>query len=76
MTPNPYKAAREAAGIPSQNKAAPKLGIQQSRLSEYETGKAQPGRQMVIKMAEVYGFTVGQVLGLEPLPESPIQATA
>jgi DNA-binding XRE family transcriptional regulator len=64
---NPYRAAREAAEIPSQNQAAPLIGIRQSLLSEYETGKKHPGSRTAIKMAKAYGLTVGQVLGLEPL---------
>ncbi|MNT98060.1 Helix-turn-helix domain protein [compost metagenome] len=70
----PYKAARIAAGIPSQRQAAIRLGMDLSQYRKYEEGQHKPGEEMIRRMVHAFGLTAGQILGLEPLPEVPVTA--
>lgn len=70
-----YKEARIAAGIPSQRKAAHLMGVDLTQYRRWEEGDHVPMAGVIAKMARCFGFTAGQVLGLEPLPEAPVAST-
>ena len=52
---SPFWRERRLAGV-SQEKAAERLGISTRTLQKYERGKAQPRFDMVVRMAEIYGW--------------------
>lgn len=68
------KELREERGL-TQREAARLLGISNTRLSEYELGytrttgrPATPNRELLAKMAALYGFPLDVLLGLARLP--------
>ncbi len=50
------------------------LGVAESTISQYETGKRQPDNETLLRMAEFFQVTVGYLLGAEP-KEKPAIAT-
>jgi transcriptional regulator with XRE-family HTH domain len=75
-TMTPYKAARIAAGIPSQRQAALKLEMDLAQLRRYEEGENEPGTKILRRMVGAYRLTAGQIVGTEPLPERQSSASA
>ena len=63
-----YRAARIAAGYATQLDAAAALGVQPASLCRWERGGVSPSDDAIRKMAEIYGLTAGQILGIEALP--------
>ncbi len=47
----------------TQQEVADRLGIDRTTYSKYESGKATPQFHNVVKLAEVYGVTVGELCG-------------
>lgn len=67
---------RQAKGL-SVRTTARSLGISHSRLSDFERGtthstryRAVPGRQVLAKMAELYGYPLPPLLAMAGLPET------
>lgn len=48
---------REKAGL-SQTTVAEKLKCTSAAISQYESGKREPGFETLVKLAEIYGCTV------------------
>lgn len=57
--------ARIKAGI-TQTEAARRLGINQSTVSYWETGKKMPRASKLARLADLYGCTVDALYGREP----------
>lgn len=55
------KAAREKAGL-SQAEASRRSGVHWVHLSRLEGGKVNPTVRTLVRLAEVYGVEVGQML--------------
>lgn len=45
------------------------IGVGESTISQYETGKRQPDQQTLLKLADYFGVTVDYLLGREADPE-------
>ena len=63
------KEIREAAGYTAPQ-ACKLLGIPESQLSKWETGKVRPGFDNLLRLADFYGLTLDQLAGRSPLPAS------
>lgn len=61
---NSFTYSRLKAGL-TQAEAAQRLGISQSAVAKWETDKSLPRGSTLLKMARLYGSTVGQLLGDE-----------
>ena len=59
-----FKAYRKENGL-TQKEIAEKLGIAQSNVSDWENDVSRPEYENLIKLAEIYGVTVGELLGIE-----------
>lgn len=57
-----FATARINAGL-SQTEAARRLGVDQSTVSYWETGKKMPRASKLAKMADLYGCTVDDLFG-------------
>ena len=53
--------AREKAGI-TQREVAEEIGVDQSAVSLWETGKTLPRASLLVKLAKLYGCTVDDLL--------------
>ena len=51
----------------SQTEAAEAIGVTQMTVSRWETGQTVPNALNLIKMGEVYGKSIDQLCGVEPL---------
>lgn len=56
---------REAAGL-SQRELAGKLGIDQSSVACWEIGRSVPRVSLLVKLADLYGCSIDELLGREP----------
>lgn len=56
-----FIAAREKAGM-TQTDAAKEIGVDQSAVSLWETGKTAPRAGLLPKIAKLYGCTVDELL--------------
>lgn len=69
MRSNSFREARERKGL-RQVDAARSLGTAQEVLYRIEASKQMPGRDMLIRMADLYGCSVDTLLGrTSELPE-------
>ena len=41
------------------------LGLSESAISQYENGKRQPDNETLLRLSEIFGETVGYILGAE-----------
>jgi len=57
-----FVSARENAGL-SQREAAQRLGVNQSTVCFWETGRNFPRASMLVKMAELYCCSIDELLG-------------
>ena len=55
------KKMRERSGI-TQKELATQLGVDQSTVCLWETGKTQPRAKLLTKIAEIFGCTVDELL--------------
>lgn len=62
--PDMLKILRNAKSLTQQD-AAKALKIRQYNLSDYETGRATPSIELLIKMADLYEVTLDDMLGRE-----------
>lgn len=49
----------------TQQELAEKLGVDRTTYSKYESGKANPQFTNVVRLAEIFGVTVGELCGSE-----------
>lgn len=56
-----FSSAREKAGL-TQREVAEKLGIVQSSISLWETGRTYPKASLLVKAAELYHCSVDELL--------------
>lgn len=56
-----FSFAREKAGM-TQNEVAKALGVNQSAVSFWESGRNQPRAKQMVKLAKLYGVTVDELL--------------
>lgn len=56
-----FKKEREKSGL-SQQAVASKVGVDQSTVCLWETGKTQPRAKLLPKIAELFGCTVDKLL--------------
>lgn len=56
-----FSSAREKAGL-TQREVAEKLGIVQSAISLWETGRTYPKASLLVKVAELYNCSVDDLL--------------
>lgn len=61
---------RQARGNRSQKEVANELGISISALSMYESGERSPRDDLKVRMAKLYGLTVGYLFFGEKVHES------
>ena len=47
------------------------VGVAESAISHYETGKRQPNHETMLKISETLGVTVGYLIGAEEQKENP-----
>lgn len=59
-----FKKYRKDAGL-SQKQVAEKFGICQSNVSDWENDVSRPEYERLIKLAEIYEVTVGELLGVD-----------
>lgn len=50
-----------------------KLGLAESTVSQYETGKRSPDNETLLKLGEIFGVTVGYILGAEEKEQPHVQ---
>lgn len=53
----------------TQVQLARRLGVTQSSVAMWETGKAMPRASMLVEMGKLFGVTIEQLLGEETGPE-------
>lgn len=56
-----FLSAREAAGL-TQREVAEHMGVDQSAVSFWETGKTNPRASLLVKLSELYHCTVDELL--------------
>lgn len=49
------------------------IGVAESTMCQYETGKRQPGNETLLKLGELFDVSVGYILGAE---ESPVSSSS
>lgn len=64
-----FSSAREKAGL-TQAEVAKALGVDQSAVSLWETGKTAPRAALLPKLADLYGVTVDELLREKENPPS------
>lgn len=65
-----FKRCRRIADL-TQREAAAALGLHQSAVAMWETGKTAPRAALLPKVAELYGCTVDELLAPDPPKERP-----
>lgn len=58
---------RKKCGI-TMKELGEKIGVAESTVSQYETGKRQPDYETLLKLGEYFGVTVDYLLGAEKAP--------
>lgn len=56
-----FLSAREAAGL-TQREVAEHMGVDQSAVSFWETGKTNPRASLLVKLSKLYNCTVDELL--------------
>lgn len=49
------------------------LGVAESTISQYETGKRQPDYEMLLRLSELFGVSVDYLLGVEEKEKAPAE---
>ena len=55
----------------SQEELGEKMGVSRQAISKWEGDQTIPELDKLIALSKLFGLTVGQLLGVENLPESP-----
>ena len=48
------------------------VGLAESTISQYETGKREPDNETLLKISEFFGVTVGYLIGADEPKEKPL----
>ena len=56
----------------SQDEVAIRMGVAASQISLWEKGETEIGAFAAAGLAEIFGVTVGQLLGLEPITKADL----
>ena len=64
------KELRERNGYTSQQSFADKFGVAQSTVGGWESGKREPNYSTTIKLANFFGVTIDELIGVVPLTDS------
>lgn len=65
---------RKKCGI-TMKELGEKIGVAESTISQYETGKRQPDYETLLKLGEYFGVTVDFLLGVEKAPTAEGERT-
>lgn len=72
---NRFKEFRQARGL-SQKEVGDYLGTTGQAYSNYENGKREPSFEILLKLGELFGTSVGELLGApSPAPAEPARAS-
>lgn len=66
---NRIRDTRKAVGL-TMKQLGSAVGVAESTISQYETGKRQPDHETLLRISETLGVTVGYLLGAEKQKES------
>lgn len=66
---NRIRELRKARGLTMKQLGAA-LGVAESTVSQYETGKRNPDNETLLKLSELFGVTVGFILYAEDHPQT------
>ena len=66
---NNIRTLRKSAGL-TMKQFGSLMGVSESTISLYETGKNEPDIKMLIKMAEYFGVTIDTLVGCNPSMQS------
>ena len=69
---NAIKQYRKASGL-TQLQTARKIGISLDSIKRYEAGTSEPRATELLKMSELFGCTVDELLGKNPTQPLPAQ---
>lgn len=69
---NALKQYRKAAGL-TQLQTAHKIGISLDSIRRYESGTYEPRATELLKMAELFGCTIDELVGKNPTQPLPTQ---
>ncbi len=61
---NRIRELRKSRGL-TMKQLGEKLGLAESTISQYETGKRQPDNETLLELGEIFDVTVGYILGAE-----------
>ena len=61
---------RKQAGL-SQEELAEKIGVSRQAVSKWERSEASPDTDNLVMLAEIYGVSLDEMLGLKPSAEEP-----
>ncbi len=64
---NRIRSLRRARGL-TLRELGTVLGLAESTVSQYETGRREPGSEVLLRLADYFGVTVGYLLGAEEAP--------
>lgn len=67
---NRIRALRKDNGL-TMKQLGKKIGLAESTISQYETGKRNPDNETLLKLGEIFGVTVGYILGSEEKEITP-----
>ena len=67
---NRIRALRKDNGL-TMKQLGKKIGLAESTISQYETGKRNPDNETLLKLGEIFGVTVGYILGSEEKEIAP-----
>jgi len=63
---NRIRSLRKAAGL-TMKQLGVIIGVAESTVSQYETGKREPDLETLLKLGEYFGVTVDYILGNDPV---------
>lgn len=67
---NRIRELRQQRGI-TMKKLGEVVGLAESTISQYETGKREPDNETLLKLSEYFEVTVGYLLGVEDAKNAP-----
>lgn len=68
--PNRIREVRKAHNMTMKQLGA-EIGLAESTISQYETGKREPDYETLLRIGDLFGVTVGYLLGAEEQKENP-----
>lgn len=72
--PNRIREVRKAHKMTMKQLGA-EVGLAESTISQYETGKREPDNETLLRIGELFGVTVGYLLGAEEKKEKTATVT-